>query len=283
MTDYEYKYPHIPLLLSMKPTPRVLLGRRLFWTEKEDGSCMTICVTTSYKKGESITIQISSRNQIDASSDLKNLVLRCEEYPKIVKFLEENPQFVVYVEACKKGRSVTGVKVYEREILFVFDMYDRSAEQFLNYNAVYQHCYHYGITCVKLYAETRHRTMKDLLKFKNHVYDICVATSLEGMVVKTDPMRGEFYQAKVKQDIPEPKVRKIAKGDPIYPPIPENEIMGAIDKAWQELGTEKFNDTKIAMPIIARMVKEECKKHLFSSPEKKLFGYYEQYKERLVN
>jgi hypothetical protein len=284
MTEFLYRYPHISLLLSMRPSPRVLLGRRLFWTEKEDGSCMALYWTTKKRfiRRSKIELQISSHNQFEAAQDLRNLVLRTEDCHKIIKLLEDNPQYVVYCEACKKGRSVTGVKVYDRDTLYVFDIYDRAAEQFLNYTAVYQHCYHYSIPCVKLYAETRHRTMKDLLKFKNHVLEYCESMRIEGMVAKIDPEPKTYYQAKVKLDVPEPVLRKISKGNAILPPIPEPEIMGAIDHVYQELGTEKFKDVKLAMPLIAKEVSEECRKHLFSSAKGKLYDFYQKYLERLV-
>lgn len=245
----------------------------------------------NYPQSEKETI-ISSRKQLKAASDLTALVKRTEEYPKVLKLLEENPQFVIYIEACKKGRSITGIKVYERDILFIFDIYDRSAEKFLPYINVHQHAYHHDIPVVKLYAETRHRSMKDLLKFKNHVLGYCEGVKQEGMVIKAykvperfkewGDFKGGLIQAKVKLDIPEPTKRKIAKGDPIYPPIPENEILGCIDKVWQDIGTEKFMDTSVAMPLIAKEVKEACKQHLFSKPKVKLFSMYEEYKERLI-
>lgn len=285
MGSWKYRYQHIPLLITMKPTPRILLGQRLYWTEKEDGSCMAIWMKDD-------KLQISSRNQEESASDLVALVKRTEEYSKVLKLLEENPQFVIYVEACRKGRSVTGIKVYDRDILFIFDIYDKSAEKFLPYICVHQHAFHHGIPIVKLYAETRHRSMKDLLKFRNHVLGYCEAVKQEGMVIKAykiperfqewGEFKGGMIQAKVKLDVPEPTKRKIAKGEPIYPPIPENEIMGCIDKAWQELGTEKFMKTEIAMPLIAKYVGEACRQHLFSKPKTKLFHMYKEYTERLI-
>jgi hypothetical protein len=82
MTDWIHKYPHIPLLLSMKPTIRVLLGQKLYWTEKKDGSNMAIWLEEmkyKYTKlniekfkpddenwmidGKVYSVQISSRKQ----------------------------------------------------------------------------------------------------------------------------------------------------------------------------------------------------------------------------
>lgn len=270
----------------MEPNPRILLGQRLFWTEKKDGSCMTIWMKDDIP-------HISSRNQETASQDLQSLVKATEDYPKILKLLEAYPELIIYVEACRKGRSITGIEVYERDTLFLFDIYNSSSKKFLPYVNAHQHAFHFGIPVVKLYAETRHRSMKSLLKFKKEVLEYCEAMRLEGMVIKgyKIPDKIKIYykeygkgliQAKVKLDIPKPLKRKIVKGDPIYPAIPEVEILGAIDKCWQELGNEKFRDVRVAMPLVAQYVKEECKKHLYSSPTKKLFGYYKTYLERLI-
>jgi len=102
------------------------------------------------------------------------------------------------------------------------------------------------------------------------------------MVIKTFSKKFGYVQAKVKIDVPEPEKKKIARGEPIYPPIPPNEIYGAINKAHQELGDEKIRDVRVAMPLIARLVAEERKKHLFSSPKGKLFKYYKNYLERMM-
>lgn len=281
MGSWKYRYEHIPLLRTMRPTPRVLLGRILFWTEKKDGECVALFVN------ESNHIQIGSRNQAKAQSDIINKVsVICkEDYDKCVMLLREYPQFVLYVEECMKGRSVTGAELYKEPHLFLFDIYDRGAEKYLNYTAVHQHAYHHEIPVVKLYAKTRHRSMKDLLKFANHVLEYCKAVGLEGMVIKPQKPYIKsligwdlgYVQAKVKLDTPKEKERKIVKGEVILPPIPENEILGAINKAHQDLGDEAMKDVSKAMPLIAQYVGEECKKHYYSKPANKLFIYYKEY------
>jgi hypothetical protein len=285
----QYEYPHIPLLESMKPTKRILLGKRLFWTEKKDGENVHIWMNKNqYAPTSDPFIQISSRHMLDASPEIKKKVMDSEDYIKVAQMLKDNPTWVIYVEECQKGRSVTGIETYDRNYLFLFDILDRTTNTFFNYTFIYQQAFHYGIPIVALYAETRHRTIKDLLKFSNHVYEQCLAVRLEGMVVKAycDSEFGEhgLLQAKVKLDIPRPKKVKIVQGEPIYPAMPHSEVMGTINKVHQDLGNEKFQDVKIAMPMIATEIGKARKQHFFSSPEKKLFSYYLEYKEdRLDN
>jgi hypothetical protein len=278
------RYPHIPLLLSTKPSPRILLGQRLFWTEKKDGSCISLWLNKNGK------IIISSHNQENASADLQQLVRNSEDFPKIVELAKENPQFIIYFEACRKGRSITGIENYERNILYVFDIYDKKSAKFLPYVNVHQHAFHHNVPCVNLYAETRHRSMKDLLKFKNHVLEHCEAVKLEGMVIKAykvperfvewDEFKDGLVQAKVKLDVPEPEKRKIVRGEAIYPPMPDNEVYGAISKVEADSGLT--GQPKDDLPKIAQYVSEACKQHLFANPKKKLYQYYQDYLERMM-
>jgi len=300
-TDVSFRrYDHISNLDSNIQF-RQLLGRKIFWTHKEDGSNIEI-----YLKGNEPVV--SSRNLEVASNDLVTLVKNTEEYPKILELLVENPSFGVYVEACRKGRSITGACVYDKDKLVAFDIFDYNIQCFLPYTLMYQFCYHHNVPVVTLFAETRHVTIKDLVKWRDHILRHCKDVNLEGMVGKTLPrkkytcsckyysyvkfdecpkcknrdimMSWEYLQTKVKVDIPIATVKKIASGEPVYPNIPESEVMNAIDKVWQELGTEKFIDKRLAMPLIAKYVSESCKEHLYSNRGVQLFQFYEAYKIR---
>jgi len=276
------KYPHIENLTSVRPTPRILLNKKLLWTLKMDGSN----IANYCDNGNP---QIGSRNQPHASSDLVNQVTSTEDYPNVVKLLKEYPNVICYTESCRKGRSITGRDFYQRAILYLFDVYDCTAEKFLPYVQVVKLGKKYNIPVVELYKETTHRSMKDLLKFSHHVLEYCQELGIEGMVVKpkrpyTIELFGELHyvQAKVRHRPIEPEEKKIGCGEPILPPIPENEILGSIDKVWQDIGTDKFMDTKIAMPLIAKYVAEARRQHEYSKPKSNLFRLYNEYKERLI-
>jgi hypothetical protein len=307
MSEKYERYPHISLLESINPNPRILLGQRLFWTEKKDGSNVNMWFeykgqdmyavdgTTGEQLGvSSRKLNISSRNQKNASSDIQALVKRCEDYPKILELLNENPQFQVYFEACKKGRSVTGAEIYDKDFIIVFDIYDRESKKFLNYVNVHQHCYHHGIAVVKLWAETQHATIEELMNMKEQALDYCKQAKLEGIVIKAyrlPPKCEEYYienfdgliQAKIKLDIPKPV--KIVKdyGIPQYPPMPDSEAMGTIDKVWQDIGTEEFMKTSVAMPMIALEIGRACSEHLYSKPKSSFFKLYQEYQKKLIN
>lgn len=280
------RYEHISNLQNSRLL-RSLLGKRLTWTIKEDGECITLWLKT-FRRSKKSELIISSRNLETASLDIQNRVKGTAEFSKIVKMLNDNPMFRVVSEECRKGSSVTGIKTYDHDQLFVIDIYDTESEKYLPFILMAQTCYHYGIPTVKLYTETRHRTIKDMLKFKNHVLEYCDSecdgkTKEEGMVCSTFDDDGSMLKAKVKLDIPKPiKQPKLNDGAPIYPQIPISEIRGAIDKVYQELGDDKFQEVKLAMPLVAKYVGEACKEHLYSS-RSNLFQYYKEFLDEYVN
>lgn len=268
-------YPHIAVMTSSSKLRRMLLGKQLYWTIKEDGENMCIWKKKrQYRMGYDVVI--SSHNQEIAAQDLQVRVKMSPEYATILRMIKDNPTFRVYVEECKKGLSVTRIKKYPQATLIVFDIFDTAILNFLPYTLVYQHCYHYGIPVVRLHGITRHKSMKDLLKYKNHVLKVCEAIKEEGMVAKTFDKDGEYIMAKVKLDTPEPKERVIHEGQVQLPQIPENEILGAISKVEADHGLD--GTAKHDMPLVAKYVAEECNKHLYSS-RPNLFKFYQEYME----
>jgi len=276
-------YPHIAILTTNARLRRLLLGLHLQWTIKEDGQNVTIWKRTKQYCKKKQEIVISSHNQEIAAQDITSRVkISCkEDYEKILALIEDNPTLRVSAEECAKGASITGIKQYDRNTLFVFDIFDTTINNFLSYTQVYQYCYHYGIPVVKLFGVTRHKTLKDLNHFASFVLATCDTVKNygkdEGMVVKTFNKDGEYIQAKVKLDIPKPIVERIREGPPKLPQIPESEIMGAISHVEADFGLtgEPSHD----MPLIAKAVGEECKKHLYSS-RGNLFTFYQEYMER---
>jgi hypothetical protein len=270
------RYEHIGILNSSRLI-RSLLGKKLTWTIKEDGENVSLWLK-SFRRSKKSELIISSRNLETASKDIQAKVKATVEFPKILKMLDDNPMFRVVVEECRKGKSVTQIKTYDHDQLFVIAIYDTAIERYLPFTLMAQTCYHYGIPTVKLYSETRHRTIKDLLKFKNHVLEYCDTMKEEGMVCSTFEDDGKQLKAKVKLDIPAPiKQSKLTDGAPIYPQIPVSEIMGSISKVEADYGLT--GEAKDDMPRIAAAVSKACKEHLYSS-RGNLFQYYKDYMER---
>jgi len=58
------------------------------------------------------------------------------------------------------------------------------------------------------------------------------------------------------------------------PILPDSEIYGAIEKVRTDIGSD-FTDIKIAMPLVAKYINEECRKHNCKAP-RNIFQYYQQ-------
>ena len=71
------------------------------------------------------------------------------------------------------------------------------------------------------------------------------------------------------------KIPRMEEKDKIQLPIlPDSEIYGAIEKVRIDIGSN-FTDIKIAMPLVAKYINEECRKHNCKAP-RNIFQYYQQ-------
>jgi hypothetical protein len=279
--DKWIRYQHIPNLEGSGKLRRSLLGKRLTWTIKEDGQNVTIWMRTKKYCKKKQEIVISSHNQEISASDITINVRKCPQYETVLKLLKDFPMYRIVSEFCAKGASITGIKTYVEDKLIIIDIYNTAERKYLPYTQVYQTCYHYGLPVVTLFAVTRHRTLKDLDKWAHYVLEYCDVVKEygkdEGMVLKTFDEDGEYIMAKVKLDIPLPiKRRRIDDYPPTLPHIPICDIMGAISHVEADFGLD--GTPAHDMPLIAKAVSEECRKHFYSG-RGNLFMYYKKYME----
>ena len=274
-------YPHIDNIPTNLKKAKIFLNTKLYWTFKEDGSNIGIGKIDN-------KIVIRSRDKEPASEDLQKQVKDSEDFINIEKALKENLYLQFFVESCRKGRSITGTKEYPRNMLICFDIWNNQTNKFLSYPKVKEICEKYNIPYVELFKISKHKNYSSLKKLSNFALKYSKEICLEGMVVKTDPDKVshpeppfymEYCQFKTKLDVPEMVIQKIARGEIVYPDMPESEIWSSINRAWEELGTEKFLDKKIAMPIIAKYIQESSKLHCYKFPVK-LYHFYNAYIER---
>jgi hypothetical protein len=272
-------YPEMNRIALLYPTPCILLGEDIYWTEKRDGSQLRI----SYD-GE---LHISTHHREDASEQFKNYFMSTEQAEPIIEFLKDTNGFpvnpncdfnigaVVFGELLVKGKSPAQFETHEKHEFVVFDIYSQKDERFLPYNKVYQECFHYQIPVVKCWALTKHETEESLLQTRDEILDMAQNEGREGTVLKC--YHTQVF-AKEKLDTPKIEHIKIENGEPKGLPLPDSEVLGAIAKAHADLG-ESFTDKRMAMPLIAKYVSEEQIKHLCSKPTNSLFSYYQKYLE----
>lgn len=269
------RYPNLNPILAMYPNPHILLGREIFWQEKRDGSNIGVYLD------EEDNITLRSRNIDIASKDFHTIFSDTNEAEKVKELLfsmrdDWNDECVVFGELLIKGRSPTRTELHEKHEFILFDIWSTKIGGLIPYMLVHQHCYHYKLPIVELYGTSRHVTLESLLEFRDKMLELAKENGREGVVGKTYEKGVMYKYFKEKNDTPklEKFPRHIEDGKLILPPLPESEILGALDKALVDLGMVDFNDVRKAMPLFAKYVGIECGKHNCSKPMGNLFQYY---------
>lgn len=281
------KYPHIDRLENLRPNPEILLGKRLTFEEKRDGS--NLCFWTWPKKrfkwfGNTVWVEhISSRNMELASNDLRRLAYMTDQYSKIMEFLKtEKGRYMVYAELIQKGYGATRVEGINKEHqLVIFDIWDNKVHNFLPYIPKYQLCYHWNLPVVERWAETQHATIESLYEMRDKVLAMAKEKNREGTVIKyIDPSPNAnppFIFAKEKLDIPpSPPLRQMEEGRPVLPPLPDSEINGEWLKLLADYGITKMKHKSFGMPEFVRRTNQAAK-DANCRPPKDIFKYYKQY------
>jgi hypothetical protein len=275
-------YPEMNKISMLYPSPQVMLGEELYWTEKRDGSQLRI----AFVDGQ---LKISTHHQEEASTQFKNYFKMTEQSEGIEQLLLDfnglcdNPianfdiGAVVFGELLSIGKSPARFEYHDKFEFVIFDIWSQKDNSFLTYNAFYPMAYHYQLPVVECWAVTRHVDMDSLLTFRDSMLTKAKEAGREGVVIKN--YHSQIF-CKEKLDAPTIPIVKIEEGNPQLPFLPDSEVMGAIAKVQTDLG-EGFHDKTKAMPMIAKYVSEEQDKHLCSKPKDKLFNYYQRYIEGL--
>ena len=276
------RYPELNPIIRMNPNPEILLGEEIFWQEKRDGSNIGIYLDDN---GE---LQLRSRNLIKASEDFYDIFERTEIKDSIIELIEYNKkeyrdEFVVFGELLTKGKSPTKTEIHEKDEFIVFDIYSVKNNNFISYIQTHQLCYQNNLSIVELYGSSNHITLESLLEFRDQMLETAKEKGREGVVGKTYHGNEKYLYFKEKLDLPtlDRKPRKIEDGKIMLPPLPDSEILGALDKVLVDIGTDKFRDVKEAMPLFAKYVSDECKKHNCNL-DRKIYQFYESKIEEIM-
>jgi len=288
----KWRYMELSKILHLRNEGRELLGKHLYFTEKRDGSCLTVWIKLLprwkrilnrilRKRFDNIPdpckyqIMVSSRNMEMAQKSIRGDFHRCRDSIAVLEYFIDHPTHIVFGELLRKGLSPTRIENHEKVEFIVFDIFDGT--QFLNFQQVHQFCYHYRIKCVRLFGEGRFTSMKTLPKYRDKMLKLCKKESREGVVIKAFQQDDKPLYAKEKLDIATPRGHpKLERGKPQLPPLPFSEAIGAVDKAYADLG-ESFSDKNKAMPLVAKYIQIEMKKHICSKPEINFYNLYIQY------
>jgi hypothetical protein len=276
------KYPELNRIALLYPSPQIMLGEEIYWTEKRDGSQLRIALVD----GE---VKVATHHQEEASGQFVEYFKQTEQANAITELLRDsnglcaNPTAnfnigsVVFGELLSKGRSPARFEHHDKFEFVIFDIWSQKDNRFLPYNSVYSYAYHYSLPVVESWAMTRHVDLESLYSYRDEMLVLARAKGREGVVLKN--YHSQIF-AKEKLDTPVIPRIKIEDGTPRLPNLPDSEVLGAIAKVHTDLG-EAFLDKRVAMPTIAKYVSEEQEKHQCSKPTQNLFSYYQKYIEEL--
>lgn len=276
-------FPSMGPIAALYPAPQIMLGRRLYWTEKRDGSQLRVWsedgdlkVATSHQEVASVQFinYFLSTKQAQA---VRDLVTNEGAIPGVSDF----GPFRVFGELLVKGKSPARYEMHEETEFIAFDLYDLGKETWLPVPLAYQTCLHFGIPFVEIWGESQHQTLEELLAFRDEMLALATERGREGVVVKTLSEYGPLY-AKEKRDAIPVEKRDVTEGRVLLPTLPDSEAHGAVAKAHADLG-EGFIDKSKAMPLIAKYIGEEQTKHLCGKPAMPFFWYYAHYLEGIAS
>lgn len=257
---------------QLRNSGRELIGKELFITVKRDGE--NCCI---YRNPNTSMVHIGSHHQAIADDNIRLVVKATEEYPKILEILEENENYLIYVEHMRKGRGPTRIEMVKKQgFLVLIDIYDLKQERYMNYNWVYQQAHKHKIPIVKLLDIVQPQSIEDLRNIRDKWLEWCKIHHREGVVLKDYHSK---YQAFAKEKINLPKKKlKVKDNRPQLPEMPEEKIKSGVEQGMAEILRKIIDpkNPKEAMPIIARYVSTEAREHNYASP-KNIYKYYLEY------
>jgi hypothetical protein len=258
------KYPSIQYLRQFRRLDQ-FLRKTVYWQEKLDGSNIGVSITRSGG------LHLQSHNLLNANKEIYDKFNKIDNNVAIFRFLQTHPKLILFGELLAKGKSPTKLCTYDKTKFVVFDIWDTANMVWANPVEIERLLKDTAIETVNTLFVCRYQDKEHLLKDEAELVKYAERLGIEGLVGKVYGDFPEFF--KVKWDIPKPKKNPKSDG-PQLPELPESEIWGAIDKVMVDIGEEAFRDKKIVMPLIAKAVKEECKKHECQFSWRNLFQYY---------
>jgi hypothetical protein len=282
------KYPDFTGIEGYTKNKVVTIDKKLFdtpivWTVKEDG------MNTGCYLDDNGELQIRTSNLPKISEDLRQRFLKLPYAQNIKELLTElNEDYpedycVLFGEFMLRGKSPKKVAFREGDSFKAFDLYIGALKRIpplVQWKSFEVTCDDHKIPRVELVEITTVYTFDELMEVRERLLAKSRENQWEGVVGKVW-ITNEFgsFTNIVKEKPVIEEIRNPDNPEDNLPDLPESEITGALEKTLGEIGIDKFCDAKIAMPIIAIKIKEQCEKHGCRKPGKRTF---ELYRERVM-
>ena len=165
------KYPKMENYGLLREEGRETIGKRVWLTEKRDGSNISIWLKIKEGGNEKIYMPaVSSHNMEEAAQNFKDELKKTKEYIKaynalVFEKINYNNDYILYGELIIKGYGPTRIEPKHKIARWIlFDIYDANKKRFLNYPQVYAIAKIYHLPVVKLVGIW---TPKDIDDFKD--------------------------------------------------------------------------------------------------------------------
>lgn len=231
-----------------------VVGSTVYWERKRDGHNMSLL----FHKGFPMVYTHYQKAKTDVETEVKQLLKPYME--KLKEMLGE--RYILYFELVRKGKSPAQFEFNAKSHIKSFDIYDTIDDEYISPDKKYKIFRKYHIPHTYYYTKTKHENIEDFESMIDKMIDISYERDWEGFVAKW-VYKDVLYAIKVKTEHKYPKVPRVEKPKKVdnRPTLERSEVRGAIDNVFYELSTEDFKNPKIAMPLIARGVSREEKKH----------------------
>ena len=285
-------YPSIDRILTLTPNPHILLGRRITWEVKRDGSCVYACLD------DEGAVKLKTNGTNEAKSHIYDAFNACSESDAVKELLLDarrwSDEYIVFFELMERGVSPTQAEIHDYTHLEVFDLWSTKGNGFVPYTKMYQDCYHVDLPVVEVWGVSLSTDIQHLWDVKNAMLDRAQGEGKEGVVGKTwggndiaafgYPYSGIYFKEKLDTPRYEEIPTFIQKdGTIILPPLPESEIRNEVHKVYRDLELKEFRRPEIALPRIAQAIIDECRKQNCRRPHNVASYYYQKLEDIIIN
>jgi ATP-dependent RNA circularization protein (DNA/RNA ligase family) len=277
------KYPHISHMYNVEPNIEAFLGRKLYIQTKLDGS------NAGFYLNDAGEVMLRSRNNTIADAEMQKWAKQSGCLAGVKDLLESaadwHTEYVLFGELYGTGSSPTRITTYNEPFFVAFDLWSAKEGGFLPYVNAYQQCHHSCINFIELAAHGQFSNVNMLQDTLEELLDKAKERKLEGYVIKSWDYKQSELDAWNVHDLPmmfkhkldTPRLEKIMKVEDFeritLPVLSDSDVYGAIDRVKRDNGEAVFKDIKLAMPIVAKYISDECKQHNCRAP-KNLHQYY---------
>lgn len=277
-----YSYPHFGYSEQLEDVS-ALFGHNIYWTLKEDGSNCGI-----YYDYSTDQYRVRSRNCDIANFESKVKSLRAYNYCcKIIDYFKESlgNDVMIFCELLVRGRSPTGIKVYDEDDLVLFDIFNITTHRYYTYNALVGilNQLEFGyfkngifikdtlklvplVSISTVYNEQElnesiARVLEIIKNFKDSRGVKCNNEGVVGKIYERIPCShgcGYFFMKEKNYIERPPKLIKENVPTKSLPIMSDEDFRACFFKAKAELTESQWKDKSIAMPRIALEIKKEC-------------------------